>query len=62
MTLKQALAVPTYRNTEFMVWWKMFNEECVKLGLPEQGFGVAHGSYEVGETPQTAASYLEGYQ
>jgi hypothetical protein len=48
----------TKANTKFMDWWPMFNKELATLGRPEAGFTDAYGAWEVGETPETAASYL----
>lgn len=49
-------AVPTRYNTEPAAWWKLLNDECRKLGLADRTFEDAYGSYEVGESPETAAA------
>lgn len=58
LELADAMAVRTKQNTEFTAWWGLYNNELVKRGLPEAGFGDALGCYEVGESPETAADYI----
>lgn len=52
----------TKANTKFPAWWSKFNAELVKRGLPEAGFDDASGCYEMGESPETAASNFEAMQ
>jgi len=56
--LQRAQAVPTYRNTEFQAWWALTNRCLTEAGEPEASFDEAHGCYEMGEAPQTAATAL----
>ena len=59
---KTLTKVHTYKNTEFVTWWKMFNDACEERGVPKEDydrFDIASGCYEVGETPETAADYLK---
>lgn len=49
-------AVPTYRNTDPMVWWKLLNDECRKLGINDRTFDDAQGAFKMGESPSTAAA------
>jgi len=51
-------AVPTYRNTDFMDWWKLLNEALVKRGLGETGWKNARDCYDMGDSPETAAEQL----
>ena len=53
---KGQYAVRTHRNTEPSAWWKLLNDECRKLGIADRTFEDAYGSYEVGESPETAAA------
>jgi hypothetical protein len=50
--------VPTKANTGFAEWWNLFNEELAKRDLPEASYGDARDSFDVGESPETAADYL----
>ena len=51
-------AVPTYRNTEFLDWWRALNAELAKLNTFEVGFKDARDCYDMGESPDTAAANL----
>jgi len=58
LRLAQAAAVPTYKNTEFMDWWKLLNDQLALKGWPEAGFRDAKDNYEMGQSPETAAQEL----
>lgn len=57
-TLRRLEAGRTKANTTFRAWWPLYNKALAKHGLPEAGFADAQGCYEMGESPETAASYL----
>jgi hypothetical protein len=53
-----SVMVNTKSNTEFDAWWRLLNEECVRLGQPEAGFEDATAAYEARKTPLDAARLL----
>lgn len=50
--------VKTKSNTKFSAWFKLFSNECEKRGIFVQE-DTAHDCYEMGESPETAAAYLD---
>lgn len=54
--MRDAMAVPTYKNTSFCDWWALLNAELAKLGLPEATFGTARDDYDFGHAPSTSAA------
>jgi hypothetical protein len=57
-TLGRLETCRTKTNTTFRAWWPLFNKALAAHGLSEAGFADAQGCYEMGESPETAASYL----
>jgi hypothetical protein len=53
------MQLATKINTEFMAWWKQLNAELDKLHPGQQaGFRDARDSYDMGQSPETAAAEL----
>ena len=57
-TLARLETQRTKANTPFSAWWPLFNEALAALGQPEAGFLDARDCWELGDSPETAASYL----
>ena len=57
-TLADTELVITKSNTDFKTWWKLLNEECRKIGVPEPGFCDASATYEMRKSPREAASII----
>lgn len=57
-TLARLETLRTKANTPFLVWWPMFNAALAALGHPEAGHMDARGHWEMGDSPETAASYV----
>jgi len=57
-TLARLETQRTKANTPFLAWWTLFNTALAALNQPEAGFMDARDCWELGESPETAASYL----
>jgi hypothetical protein len=49
----------TKDNTSLTIWWACANVALARVGCREAGFGEARDAYELGESPETFAGYVQ---
>lgn len=57
-SLGAAMAVPSYKNTGFAKWRRMFNAALNDMGQPVADEDTAKGFYQMGDSPMSAARYI----
>lgn len=53
------MRVRTYENTAFATWWTLAIDAFQRRGLREPLYGETKDAYEMGNTPETWADYVQ---